>query len=176
MSHFNKGYIIKVWLVKSKFGKLERLDRNINQVFPTAWLNGIFPRIKAAQIFQRIRGQLTALFVPHPPWHMSPLQHSLDRLALLRVFQGGFKVFHIIGSDDLLQRVLPLTVLVDEIDGHLDMGIPTIVSKGPVEFLNEDTKRACGMEIRSMQLEDVPLLRLTRPDDSPRTLFPSPSD
>jgi hypothetical protein len=99
-----------------------------------------------------MRGQLTALFVPHSPWPMSPLQHSLDRLALLRVFQGGFKVFHSIGSDDLLQRVLPLTVLVNEMDGHLDMGRPTIVSKAPVDFLIGDSKTARGFEIRSMHL------------------------
>jgi hypothetical protein len=109
---------------------------------------------------------------------MSPLQYSLDRLALLRVFQSGFKVFHIIGSDNLLQRVLSLTVLVDEIDGHLDMGRSTIVSKAPVEFYwtcKNSPRDGDSLEALN-QLEDLPLLRLTRPDDSPRTLFPSPND
>jgi hypothetical protein len=92
-----------------------------------------------------MREELTALFVPHFPWPMSPLQHSLDCLALLRVFQGGFKVFHSIGSDDLLQRVLPLTVLVDKVYGHLDMRRPTIVSKAPVDFLIEIQKQLAGL-------------------------------
>jgi hypothetical protein len=102
-----------------------------------------------------MRGELTALFVPHSPWPLSPLQHSFDRLALLRVFQGGFKVFHSIGCDDLLQRVLPLTVLVDEIDGHLDMGRHTIVSKAPVYFIIGDSKTSRGFEIRSMHLTSL---------------------
>jgi hypothetical protein len=76
---------------------------------------------------------------------MSPLQHSLDRLALLRVFHGGFIVFHIIGSDDLLQRILPLTVLIDEIDGHLDMGRPQLSVMLCWNFLLEIQKQPAGL-------------------------------
>ena len=65
-------------------------------------------------------------------WPTSPRQNSLDRLAVICIFQSGFKVFHRIGGDDLLQRILSLAVLLDEVDGHLEKKKPTDVSEALV--------------------------------------------